>query len=190
MAMSTATRMMRLHARRSSAFCLLRSSRPDPPQLQGLGSSCRWYRGATAAVGPLSTPVNLGVSIVPERKVFVVERLGMYHKSLSSGIHFLVPGIDRIAYVHSLEEEAIQIPDNPAITKDGTLIQIGGVLHVKMRTMLLPRVPGNWGAMIAQSQPAVLPEDLDDLSRKMPSISDMGGVLSDDKDPLPHPKQK
>ncbi|KAF6992318.1 hypothetical protein CFC21_009324, partial [Triticum aestivum] len=41
---------------------------------------------------PLSTPVNLGVSIVPERKVFVVERLGMYHKSLSSGIHFLVPG--------------------------------------------------------------------------------------------------
>ncbi|VAH23457.1 unnamed protein product [Triticum turgidum subsp. durum] len=339
MAMSTATRMMRLHARRSSAFCLLRSSRPDPPQLQGLGSSCRWYRGATAAVGPLSTPVNLGVSIVPERKVFVVERLGMYHKSLSSGIHFLVPGIDRIAYVHSLEEEAIQIPDNPAITKDGTLIQIGGVLHVKiadpflasyaienpiyavthlaefvagseickitldktfkerdtlnhnimksinyascewgvkclkyniritptegakkamemqleaesmmervkkakgegeailarfeatlrgivmdpesfktegsteaarlkvaeeymevfsklaknMKTMLLPRIPGNWGAMIAQSQPAVLPEDLDDLSRKMPSISDMGGVLSDDKDPLPHPKQK
>ncbi|XBJ12973.1 hypothetical protein VPH35_017399 [Triticum aestivum] len=123
MAMSTATQMMRLHARRSSAFCLLRSSRPDPnlpllPQLQGLGSSCRWYRGATAAVGPPSTPVNLGVSIVPERKVFVVERLGMYHKTLSSGIHFLVPGV-------------IQIPGNTATTKDDALIQIGGVLHVK-----------------------------------------------------------
>ena len=70
--------------------------------------------------------------VVPQRENFVVERLGKYSKTLSAGFHLLVPFLDRVAYKHSLKEQAIDVPSQSCITKDNIAVEIDGILYVQV----------------------------------------------------------
>ena len=58
------------------------------------------------------------IRIVPQKSAFLVERLGKYRETLSAGFHILIPFIDKIAYKHSLKEQAIDVESQICITQD------------------------------------------------------------------------
>ena len=72
------------------------------------------------------------VVIVPQNTTYLVERLGKYNDTLTAGMQFVVPFIDRIAYRLSLKEDAIDIPSQVAITRDNISLTIDGVLYYKV----------------------------------------------------------
>jgi len=72
------------------------------------------------------------VVIVPQRKAFIVERLGKYLATLTPGLHFLIPFIDRVRYKHSLKEQALDVNPQTCITRDNVSIEVDGVLYFQV----------------------------------------------------------
>jgi len=79
-----------------------------------------------------STPINVGVMFVPQQEAWVVERMGKYNKILEPGLNFLIPILDKVKYVQSLKEIAIDIPQQSAISMDNVAINIDGVLYLRI----------------------------------------------------------
>jgi len=72
------------------------------------------------------------VKVVPQQNAWVVERLGKYHATLTPGLNFLVPFIDRLAYKHSLKEIPLDVPSQVCITRDNTQLQVDGILYFQV----------------------------------------------------------
>ncbi|MEG2813439.1 MAG: SPFH domain-containing protein [Oscillospiraceae bacterium] len=72
------------------------------------------------------------IKIVPQAQVYVVERLGAYQGTWETGIHFLVPFLDRIAKKVSLKEFVADFKPQPVITKDNVTIQIDTVVFYQV----------------------------------------------------------
>jgi len=70
--------------------------------------------------------------VVPQKTVFIVERLGKYRATLEAGFHILIPFIDRIAYKHSLKEMVIDVPPQSCITKDNIGVEVDGILYMQI----------------------------------------------------------
>lgn len=72
------------------------------------------------------------VKVVPQQHAWVVERLGKFSGTLSPGLNFLIPFIDKVAYRHLLKEVPLDIPSQVCITKDNTQLQVDGILYFQV----------------------------------------------------------
>ena len=72
------------------------------------------------------------IKVVPQAKVYVVERLGAYMSTWHTGVHLKVPFIDRVAKTMSLKEQVVDFPPQPVITKDNVHMQIDTVIYYQI----------------------------------------------------------
>ncbi|KAL5440251.1 hypothetical protein PMIN05_004975 [Paraphaeosphaeria minitans] len=79
-----------------------------------------------------SLPANTIIRFVPQQTAWIVERMGKFHRILQPGLAVLLPVIDRIAYVKSLKENALEIPSQSAITADNVTLELDGVLYTRV----------------------------------------------------------
>ncbi|XP_076757826.1 stomatin like 2 [Xylocopa sonorina] len=78
------------------------------------------------------TPLNTIIMFVPQQEAWIVERMGKFHRILSPGLNILTPIIDRVKYVQSLKELAIEIPRQSAVTLDNVTLNIDGILYLRV----------------------------------------------------------
>lgn len=67
--------------------------------------------------------VYLGIKIVPQSKVFVIERFGKFTKSLESGLSLIVPFVDRVAFKVDILERQLPAFKISVITEDN--VEVG-----------------------------------------------------------------
>jgi regulator of protease activity HflC (stomatin/prohibitin superfamily) len=72
------------------------------------------------------------IKVVPQQNAWVVERLGKYHTTLTPGLNFLMPVVDKVAYKHSLKEIPLDVPSQVCITKDNTQLHVDGILYFQV----------------------------------------------------------
>lgn len=72
------------------------------------------------------------VRIVPQAYAVILERLGAYQATWSTGIHFKVPFIERVARKVNLKEQVVDFPPQPVITKDNVTMRIDTVVFYQI----------------------------------------------------------
>ena len=70
--------------------------------------------------------------IVPQQGAYVVENLGKFSRTLTAGFHILIPFLDRVAYRHTLKEQAIDVEEQLCITSDNVQVGVDGVLYLQV----------------------------------------------------------
>lgn len=131
----------------SSATCLLTSKsklrRPISRRhlsntSVSLAGNATLFSNSSASSSPTSyfqrpsLPANTIIRFVPQQTAWIVERMGKYNRILQPGLAILIPFLDRIAYVKSLKEAAIEIPSQSAITADNVTLELDGVLYTRV----------------------------------------------------------
>ncbi|MFC1763343.1 SPFH domain-containing protein [Planctomycetota bacterium] len=72
------------------------------------------------------------IRIVAQKQAVIIERLGKYSSTLVAGFHILMPFIDKVAYQHTLKEQAVDVPPQMCITGDNISVEVDGILYMQV----------------------------------------------------------
>jgi regulator of protease activity HflC (stomatin/prohibitin superfamily) len=73
-----------------------------------------------------------GIKIIPQSRAYVIERLGAYHRTMQTGLHYVFPFVERVANNVSLKEIVKDFAPQPVITKDNVTMQIDTVVYFQI----------------------------------------------------------
>src|SRR5258706_13418212 len=76
--------------------------------------------------------VMRAIKIVPQQHAWIVEKLGKYDRTLTPGLAFVVPFVERVAYKHSLKEVPLDVPSQVCITRDNTQLTVDGIIYFQV----------------------------------------------------------
>ena len=72
--------------------------------------------------------------VVPQQNGYVVERLGKFSRIMRAGFHILIPFIERVAYKHTMKEQAVDIAEQVCITNDN--VQVGDAIPALLESIV------------------------------------------------------
>lgn len=76
--------------------------------------------------------IKNSIKFVPQNQAYVIERFGKYQSTKEAGLNFIFPFIDRISADRTLKEQAVDVPEQSAITKDNISLRVDGVLYFRV----------------------------------------------------------
>ncbi|WP_066566799.1 SPFH domain-containing protein [Snodgrassella sp. CFCC 13594] len=79
----------------------------------------------------------MAFKVVPQQEAYIVERWGRYYKTLTPGLRFIVPVMDKVAYKHTLKEIPLDVPSQVCITRDNTQLTVDGIIYFQVTDPML-----------------------------------------------------
>jgi regulator of protease activity HflC (stomatin/prohibitin superfamily) len=76
--------------------------------------------------------IYAGVKAVPQGQIWTVERFGAFTRTMSPGLNFVIPYVDRVGHRMNVQEQVVEIPEQSVITRDNATVAVDGIIYYRI----------------------------------------------------------